>query len=149
MPFITARKRSLGQGNVFILVCQSFCSQGTGSLYDVISCLAAWSHVPSGGISVYGPMFLLGVSISGPMFLPGVSVQEGSPLQRPPGQRPPLDRDPPDRDPPGQRPLLDRNALYSKEHEVRILLECILVLSSLLLHPETELLELLRRIWLY
>ena len=29
--FITARKRSLGQGNIFIGVCQEFCSQG-GSL---------------------------------------------------------------------------------------------------------------------
>ena len=45
---ITARKRSLGQGNIFRSVCQSFCSQwGRGSLYDVTSCLAAWSHVPS------------------------------------------------------------------------------------------------------
>ena len=26
--FITARKRSLGQGNIFIGVCQEFCSQG-------------------------------------------------------------------------------------------------------------------------
>ena len=28
MSFITARKRSLGQGNIFIGVCQEFCSQG-------------------------------------------------------------------------------------------------------------------------
>ena len=35
-----------------------------GSLYDVTSCLAAWSHVPSGGVSVSGPMFLLRGSLS-------------------------------------------------------------------------------------
>ena len=36
-----------------------------GSLHDVISCLAAWSHVPSRGFSVPGPMVLLGVSVLG------------------------------------------------------------------------------------
>ena len=47
---ITARKRSLGQGNIFTGMCQSFCPWGReGSLYDVTSCLAAWSHVPSRG----------------------------------------------------------------------------------------------------
>ena len=66
---ITARKRSLGKGNVFTRL--SFCSW-EGSLYDVTSCLAAWSHVPSGvGVSVSGPMFLLGG------------------LRETPGQRPP------------------------------------------------------------
>ena len=62
-----------------------------GSLYDVTSCLAAWSHVPSGclGVFVSYPMFLpgrwlggslsRGVSVSGGLFrglCPGVSVQE-------------------------------------------------------------------------
>ena len=50
-----ARERSLGQGNVITGVCLST----GGSLYDVTSCLAASSHVPSGA-SVPGPMFLLG-----------------------------------------------------------------------------------------
>ena len=75
-PIFTARKRSLGQGNVFTRVCHSI-------LHDDTSSLAAWSQVPSGG-SVFGPMFLLrgrGVSVSGPMFLRG---------GLPPGQRPPL-----------------------------------------------------------
>ena len=36
---------------------------GGGSLYDDTSCLAAWSRVPSAGVSVSGPMFLLGVSV--------------------------------------------------------------------------------------
>ena len=76
----TARKRSLGQGNVFTPVSQSFCSQwppkravrillecilvsqvfvhGGGSLYDVNSCLTAWFHIPSGGggVSVRGSL---------------------------------------------------------------------------------------------
>ena len=64
---ITARKRSLVQGNVFIRMCHSV--QG-GSLYDVTSCLAAWSHVPSGG------------SLSR-----GASVQEGGLSGRPPSVR--------------------------------------------------------------
>ena len=62
---ITARKQSLAQGNVFTSVCQSFCSQGEGSLSG---CL-------------------------------------------------------PDRDP------LDRYPPYGKERTVRILLECIFVLT--------------------
>ena len=33
---ITARKQSLAQGNVFTSVCQSFCSQGEGSLSDCL-----------------------------------------------------------------------------------------------------------------
>ena len=62
---ITTRKRSLGQGNVFTHVCYSV-HRGRGSLYDVTSCLVAWSHVPSG------------VSVSGPMFLPGDLCPEGT-----------------------------------------------------------------------
>ena len=53
---ITARRRSLWQGNVFTPVCLFT----LGSLYDVTSCLTAWSHVPSKAVSVSGPMFLLG-----------------------------------------------------------------------------------------
>ena len=44
--FITACKRSLGQGNVFTHVCHPVHG---GSLYDVTSCLTARSYVPSGG----------------------------------------------------------------------------------------------------
>ena len=44
--------------------------RGKGSLYDVTSCLADGSHVPSRG-SVSGPMFLWGVSLPGG---PGGSV---------------------------------------------------------------------------
>ena len=33
----TARKRSLGQGNIFIGVCQEFCSQG-GGVYPSMPC---------------------------------------------------------------------------------------------------------------
>ena len=63
---VTACKLSLGQGNVFTGVCQLFCSGG-GSLYDVTSCLADWSHVPSGSLSLV-PCSFQGV---------GVSVREG------------------------------------------------------------------------
>ena len=52
VAIVTACKGSLGQGNVFIGVC----SQTGGSLYDVTSGLAAWSHIPSRGVSVSGPM---------------------------------------------------------------------------------------------
>ena len=44
----TSLKRSLGQGNVFTHVCHSV-HEGRESMYDVTSCLAAWSHVPSRG----------------------------------------------------------------------------------------------------
>ena len=47
MQIVTARKSSLGQGNVFTGVCLSMVG---GSLYYVTSCLAAWSHVPSRGL---------------------------------------------------------------------------------------------------
>ena len=67
-----ACKRSLGQGNVFAPVCHSV--QG-GSLYDVTSCLAAWSHIPSGGSLSRGS--LSGVSVQGGS-LSGVSVGGGS-----------------------------------------------------------------------
>ena len=48
-------------GKVMILLASVILSTGRrGSLYDVTSCLAAWYHVPSMGVSVSGPMFLLG-----------------------------------------------------------------------------------------
>ena len=58
---ITVRKRSLGQGNVSTRFCHSVHGKGggRGSLYDVISCLAAWSMFLPEGVSVPGPMFLL------------------------------------------------------------------------------------------
>ena len=40
VSIITARKRSLGQGNIFIDVCQEFCSQVGGG------CLSAWPPPP-------------------------------------------------------------------------------------------------------
>ena len=40
----TTCKRSLGQGNFF----DRRLSVHGGSLYDITSCLAAWSHIPSG-----------------------------------------------------------------------------------------------------
>ena len=50
------------------------------SLYDATSCLVAWSHVPSKGVSVSGRMFLRGRGVS----FQGVSVREAHLGQRPP-----------------------------------------------------------------
>ena len=48
-----------------LLECILVLSMGWGSLCNVTSCLAAWSHVPSRGrVSVSGPMFLQGGSLS-------------------------------------------------------------------------------------
>ena len=69
---VTACKLSLGQGNVFTGECQLFCSGGE-SLYDVTSCLADWSHVPSGGSLSLVPCSFQGVGVS----VQGVSVREG------------------------------------------------------------------------
>ena len=48
-----------------------------GSLYDVTSCLAAWCHVPSRGVSVWDSLcpggLCLGVCVQGSL-CPGVSV---------------------------------------------------------------------------
>ena len=102
-------------GKVMFYTCLSFCPHGgSGSLYDVTSCLAAWPHIPSGVSLSLAPCSFLGVLLSGVsvrwfgggVLRPGVSVR-GLPDKRPPGQRPP----------------------YDKERPVRILLECILVLS--------------------
>ena len=45
-PIFTARKRSLGQGNIFIGVCQEFCSQG--------GCLLPGGCLLLGGVSALG-----------------------------------------------------------------------------------------------
>ena len=49
----TARKRSLGQSNVFTCMCHSGVFLGGRGLYDVTSFLAAWSHVPSRGVCLW------------------------------------------------------------------------------------------------
>ena len=106
---------------------------GDGSLYNVTSCLVAWSHVPSAGFLSLVPCSFQGVSVSGPMFLLGslsrvVSLTK-TPLDRDhPGRRPPIYR-PPDRDCPWTETPPDRDSLDGKERVVRILLECILVLK--------------------
>ena len=122
---ITARKRSLGQGNVFAGDCLST----GGSLFDVTSCLADWSNVPFGGSlslvqcsfwggggSVQG-RFLSRGFLSGGLcprgggLCPGDGVSVRGSLSG--GS---VQGDPPDRDPP-----------YSDERAVCILLECFLV----------------------
>ena len=49
---ITARKRSLGQGNIFTSVCQEFCSQGGGCLLPGGAC--SWRGVWSRGCLLLG-----------------------------------------------------------------------------------------------
>ena len=98
-----AHKRSLGQGNVFTGMCQSFCSQGAGGL-----CMMSLSVWLTGlGVSVSGPMFLLEGSLSGGLRLGDVSLAETCLDRNPPPQtETPLDRDPLDRDTLGQRPSI-------------------------------------------
>ena len=125
MHTYTIMPKKLREGNVFTHVCQSFCSQGRGSLYEVTSCLTAWSHVQSSG-----SLSLVSCSLRRDPWT-GTPLDRDPPGQRPPGQRPPLVRDPSrqrppwtetpprqrppwtetpgqrlplDRDPPGQRP---------------------------------------------
>ena len=62
--FITARKRSLGQANLFTPICQSFCSGGGGLCMMSLPVWLPGPMVPSRGISVPGPMFLSGVSVN-------------------------------------------------------------------------------------
>ena len=57
---LTACKRSLGQGNVSEV---SVCPRGKGVLYDVTSCLAAWSHVTLGGGGLSRGFSVKGVSV--------------------------------------------------------------------------------------
>ena len=57
-------------GKVMFYTCLSFCPHGgSGSLYDVTSCLAAWPHIPSGVSLSLAPCSFLGV------LRPGVSVR--------------------------------------------------------------------------
>ena len=89
-----------GQGNVFTHVCHSV--HGGWSLYGVTSCLAAWSHVPSGG----GLCLWSHVPSGGSLYRGGLCH----------GDTLPLGRDPPP---------------YGEERVARILLECSLVFASL------------------
>ena len=76
---------------------------GGGPLYDVTSCLAAWFHVPYGGVSVSGPMFLL---VSVQRYLSRGSLSGGPLSMGPHGERPPRQR-PPRQTTYGQRHPLD------------------------------------------
>ena len=66
---ITDRKRSLGQGNIFIGVCQEFCSQGGGCVCSQRGCLL-WGVSVSGGVC-------LGVSALGVSALGGYLLLRG------------------------------------------------------------------------
>ena len=69
--FITARKRSLGQGKIFRSVCQEFCSQG--------ECLV-WGG--PGGVSGPGGCLVLGGACSGGVPGPGGCLLWGVPAPR-------------------------------------------------------------------
>ena len=103
---ITARKRSLGQGNIVISVCQEFC--------------------PQGGL----PQCMLGYHPPGPVTPPGADLPSRPPpsshLQE---QSPPP---PPSRHPPGSRhpPAQCMLGYTVNKRAVRILLECNLVFIS-------------------
>ena len=67
---ITARKRSLGQGNIFIGVCQEFCSQGW--------CLVPGGSAP-GGCLLQGGAWLGGCLVGGCLLLGGCLVETHPP----------------------------------------------------------------------
>ena len=69
--FITTHNWSFVQGNVFTGVCLST----GGSLYNVTSCLAAWSHVFSGGSLSLVPCSFQGVSVQEGLCPMGISVK--------------------------------------------------------------------------
>ena len=103
-PIYTARKRTLGQGNIFTSVCHSFCPQG--------GCFPAWDVaewcLASGSIGVYTP-------------------GQTPPLCRhPPGQIPPFGQTPPLHR--ADTPRLTSPQMATVSRAVRILLECILVI---------------------
>ena len=96
VTIFTARKRSLGQGNIFIGVCQEFCSRGGGCLIrrgvcSGGSCLLLGGCLLPGGVSTEGGCLLLGgVSAAGGVVCPwGVSAlgnvcSQGGAWWRPP-----------------------------------------------------------------
>ena len=103
---VTARKRSLGQGNIFIGVCQEFCSQEGGGL-------VGW-----GGLGCpQGP------DTPRDQTPPGLDPPDQTPQTRPPGPDTPRDQTPPRPD-----PLPNFFWHTVNVRAVRILLECILVL---------------------
>ena len=95
-------RRYASYWNAFLLLMSVILStsgqRGGGSLYDVTSCLAAWSHVPSGGSLCLWSHVPLRGSLS----------KEGLPDRDPSRQRPPQTKNPLDRDPCKQRPPIQR-----------------------------------------
>ena len=68
---VNYRPQSLGQGNV-LNMSVILSTEERGSLYDVTSCLATWSHDPSGGLCLWshvpcrgGDLSVTGVCIQG------------------------------------------------------------------------------------
>ena len=98
-PIFTARKRSLGQGNIFIGVCQEFCWGGFGAVSApggvcfqgvsaLVGCLLPGGLLPGGcllpGVCSRGCLLLGGVCSRGVSAL-WVSSPGGVPGGHPPG----------------------------------------------------------------
>ena len=83
--FFTARKRSLGQGNIFRSVCQEFCPQGGGCL--LLGCVSAPSEgcMVQGGSAPGGCLLLGGCLVWGGS-APGGCLVWGVPGGDPPGR---------------------------------------------------------------
>ena len=100
-------------GKVMFLLASVILSTGGGGL--CVMSLPVWLPGPMflpGGVSVSGPMFLLGIRCFWSHVPSGGSLSRGVSLTKNPRQRPPPNRDP--------------LSQYGKERVVRILLECIL-----------------------
>ena len=76
--FVTARKRSFGQGNIFgrhvsfILFTSLWCHSLSGCMVPWKGVLCAWSHVPSAGSPSIGGVSVQGVSVHGGLCRRGV-----------------------------------------------------------------------------
>ena len=71
-PLFTARKRSLGQGNIFIDVCQEFCSRGGFCSWGVSApggwgCLLPGGSALGGGGCYWGCLLLGGYLVETPL----------------------------------------------------------------------------------
>ena len=88
LNIFTARKRSLGQGNIFRSVCQEFCPQGGCMVWGVHGPGGAWSQGDawSWGCMVLGGFMVLGAvhgpkrvhGLGGVCMVPGVSPPPGT-----------------------------------------------------------------------
>ena len=113
VSFVKKRANEVWGKVMFLHICHSVHGGGgcLWSLYDVTSCLAAWSHVAfQGGLCLWSHVPSGKSPSRGSLSGCGGLPDRNASLDTPP---------PPDRDPP-----------YGKERAVHILLECILVVNG-------------------